>query len=37
MEPAVSSPREVAQRKAAVAAPEPLLEVPRIAGEVPKG
>ncbi len=28
MEPPVSSPREVAHRKAAVAAPEPLLEVP---------
>ena len=28
MEPAVSSPKEVAQRKAAVAAPEPVLEVP---------
>ena len=28
MDPPVSSPREVAHRKAAVAAPEPLLEVP---------
>ena len=28
MEPPVSSPKEVAQRKAAVAAPEPLLDVP---------
>ena len=28
MEPPVSSPKEVAQRQAAVAAPEPLLEVP---------
>src|ERR687895_2229659 len=28
MEPPVSSPREVAQRKVAVAAPEPVLEVP---------
>ena len=28
MEPPVSSPKEVAHRKAAVAAPEPLLEVP---------
>ena len=28
MLPPVSSPREVAQRNAAVAAPEPLLEVP---------
>src|SRR5919106_3374486 len=28
MEPPVSSPREVEHRKAAVAAPEPLLEVP---------
>ena len=35
MEPPVSSPRDVAQRKAAVAAPEPLLEVPGFLAAVP--